>query len=73
MVTESQLTDQAVYQILLVRQQQAGIEKCALHNQRRTFATAQLDNGEDLITVKDELGHASITTTRKYDNVEMVN
>ncbi|HDC4644014.1 TPA: tyrosine-type recombinase/integrase, partial [Enterobacter cloacae] len=34
---------------------------------RRTFATAMLDNGEDLITVKDAMGHASVTTTQQYD------
>ncbi|WP_145973692.1 tyrosine-type recombinase/integrase, partial [Phytobacter massiliensis] len=32
-----------------------------------TFASAMLENGEDLITVKDALGHASVTTTQKYD------
>ena len=66
-VTESRLTDQAVYHILQVRQGQAGLEKCAPHDLRRTFATALLDNGEDLITVKDAMGHASVTTTQKYD------
>jgi len=66
-VTESRLTDQAVYHILQVRQRQAGLEKCAPHDLRRTFATALLDNGEDLITVKDAMGHASVTTTQKYD------
>lgn len=66
-VTENRLTDQAVYHILQVRQLQAGIEKCAPHDLRRTYATALLDNGEDLITVKDAMGHASVTTTQKYD------
>lgn len=66
-ITDNRLTDQAVYHILQVRQQQAGIEKCAPHDLRRTFATAMLDNGEDLITVKDAMGHASVTTTQKYD------
>lgn len=66
-VTSDRLTDQAVYHILQVRQRQAGIEKCAPHDLRRTFATAMLDNGEDLITVKDAMGHASVTTTQKYD------
>ena len=66
-VTECRLTDQAVYHILQVRQRQAGLEKCAPHDLRRTFATAMLDNGEDLITVKDAMGHASVTTTQKYD------
>lgn len=66
-LTNDRLTDQAVYHILHVRQLQAGIAKCAPHDLRRTFATAMLDNGEDLITVKDAMGHASITTTQQYD------
>ncbi|HDV8210915.1 TPA: tyrosine-type recombinase/integrase [Enterobacter hormaechei] len=66
-LTNSRLTDQAVYHILQVRQKLAGIEKCAPHDLRRTFATAMLDNGEDLITVKDAMGHASVTTTQQYD------
>ncbi|EKP2119412.1 tyrosine-type recombinase/integrase [Salmonella enterica] len=66
-MTNDRLTDQAVYHILQVRQRQAGIEKCAPHDLRRTFATAMLDNGEDLITVRDAMGHASVTTTQQYD------
>lgn len=66
-LTEERLTDQAVYHILKVRQHEAGLDRCAPHDLRRTFATALLDNGEDLITVKDAMGHASITTTQKYD------
>lgn len=66
-VTNDRLTDQAVYHILQVRQRQAGIDKCAPHDLRRTFATIMLENGEDLITVKDAMGHASITTTQQYD------
>lgn len=26
-----------------------------------------LDNGEDIVTVKDAMGHASIMTTQRYD------
>lgn len=66
-LTSDRLTDQAVYHILQKRQCQAGIAKCAPHDLRRTFATAMLDNGEDLITVKDAMGHASVTTTQQYD------
>ncbi|MCU6680560.1 tyrosine-type recombinase/integrase [Leclercia sp. H6W5] len=66
-VTLNRLTDQAVYHILQVRQGQAGIGRCSPHDLRRTFATAMLDNGEDLITVKDAMGHASVTTTQQYD------
>jgi len=66
-LTDDRLTDQAVYHILQVRQREAGLEKCAPHDLRRTFATVMLDNGEDLITVRDAMGHASVTTTQKYD------
>ncbi|MGU3430983.1 tyrosine-type recombinase/integrase [Enterobacter hormaechei] len=66
-LTNDRLTDQAVYHVLQVRQHQAGITKCAPHDLRRTFATAMLDNGEDLITVRDAMGHASVTTTQQYD------
>lgn len=66
-LTNNRLTDQAVYHILQVRQREAGIQKCAPHDLRRTFATAMLDNGEDLITVKDAMGHASVSTTQQYD------
>lgn len=66
-LTNDRLTDQAVYYVLQVRQRQAGIAKCAPHDLRRTFATAMLDNGEDLITVKDAMGHASVNTTQQYD------
>ena len=66
-LTNDRMTDQAVYHILQVRQKQANITKCAPHDLRRTFATAMLDNGEDLITVKDAMGHASVTTTHQYD------
>lgn len=34
---------------------------------QRTFATAIQDNGEVLITVKDAMGHASVTTTQQDD------
>ena len=66
-LTDERLTDQAVYHILQVRQREEGLDRCAPHDLRRTFATALLDNGEDLITVKDAMGHASVTTTQKYD------
>jgi site-specific recombinase XerD len=66
-VTLNRLTDQAIYHVLQVRQVQSGISKCSPHDLRRTFATVLLDNGEDLITVKDAMGHASVTTTQQYD------
>lgn len=66
-LTYDRLSSQAVYHILNTRRVQASIEKCAPHDLRRTFASSMLGNGEDLITVKDAMGHASLTTTQKYD------
>ncbi len=66
-VTEDRLSDQAIYHILEIRRIESGIEKFAPHDLRRTFASAMLDNGEDIVTVKDAMGHSSITTTQKYD------
>ncbi|MGL6352251.1 MAG: tyrosine-type recombinase/integrase, partial [Aeromonas sp.] len=66
-VTSDRMTDQAIYHILDTRRMEAGLDKFAPHDLRRTFASAMLDNGEDIITVKDAMGHASVATTQKYD------
>ncbi|WP_312239586.1 tyrosine-type recombinase/integrase [Pantoea sp.] len=66
-VTFQRMTPQAVYHILNQRRAESGIEECAPHDLRRTFASMMLDNGEDLIIVRDAMGHASVTTTQKYD------
>lgn len=65
-ITTDRMTGQAIHYILNQRQVQAGIEKCAPHDLRRTFATMMMDNGEDIMTVKDSLGHASVNTTQRY-------
>lgn len=66
-VTDQRLSDQAIYHLLSTRCMKAGIDMAAPHDLRRTFASLLLDQGEDIVTVKDALGHASITTTQRYD------
>lgn len=66
-VTAERLTDQAVYHILDTRRLEAGIEAFTPHDLRRSFASMMLENGEDIITVKDAMGHASVLTTQRYD------
>jgi len=66
-ITGERLSSQAVYHILRERQVQAGVKEFAPHDLRRTFASMLLANGEDIITVKDAMGHESVTTTQKYD------
>lgn len=66
-ITTHRMTDQAIYHILDSRRQESGVAKFSPHDLRRTFASTMLDNGEDIITVKDAMGHANIITTQKYD------
>ncbi len=43
----------------------AGVQ-ATVHQMRRTFATSILQNGSDLVAVRDMLGHSSIHMTLKY-------
>jgi len=44
----------------------AGIRDLRFHDLRHTFASRLIERGVDLITVKDLLGHHSVTVTQRY-------
>ncbi|WP_339373551.1 tyrosine-type recombinase/integrase [Xenorhabdus sp. KJ12.1] len=66
-VTGDRLTADAIGFIVNRVLNALNIKKFTPHDLRRTYASALLDNGEDMFTVKDALGHASVTTTQQYD------
>nr|UVN17740.1 Tyrosine recombinase XerC [Xenorhabdus vietnamensis] len=51
----------------LLKNLNSNMKEFTPHDLRRTYASSLLENGEDIFTVKDALGHASVTTTQQYD------
>jgi integrase len=66
-VLERGLSDQAIWYILDRRAEQAGLQPVRPHDMRRTTISTLLDQGVDLVTVQRIAGHASPTTTARYD------
>jgi integrase/recombinase XerD len=61
------ISSQAVYDILARRQKKAGVPHLTPHDLRRTFATNLLNEGVDIFTVQNLMGHANVDTTKHYD------
>ena len=65
-----QLTSRGVEYILSKIDEKAGTNlKLHPHTLRHTFATHLLDNGADLRTIQELLGHKSLNTTQVYTHV----
>ena len=64
---EDPLDASSVGRITKRRMQEANHESATAHDLRRTFATRLLANNVDIVTVKNMMGHANISTTAMYD------
>jgi integrase len=51
----------------------AGISGVSWHTLRHTFASRLVDRGVDIVTVKELLGHSSITVTMRYTHTNLEN
>lgn len=61
------MTKTLLYTIVRTRMGEVStLKKHSPHVLRHTFATAMLDNGADIRTIKDLMGHASIAATQVY-------
>lgn len=61
------MTPKTIYKILAKRANEAGVKSFSPHDMRRTFVSDLLDAGADITTVSKMAGHASVTTTSRYD------
>lgn len=65
------LSDKTVERVVKKYAKLAGVDPSAVspHVLRHTFCTELLRMGNDIVDVSDLMGHASISTTRRYDHI----
>ncbi len=63
-----QLSRQGLWKILKTYAREAGLQEINPNIIRHSFAAHMIDNGADLVSVQEFLGHSDITTTQLYMN-----
>ena len=66
-VQDRRMSIQGVYDAIVARAERAGVARFSPHDFRRTHIGDLLDLGADIATVSGMVGHASVTTTARYD------
>lgn len=66
-VVRERLSPQSVLRVCEKRAREAGVEGFMPHDLRRTYISTLLDRGADLSMASELAGHASPTTTKRYD------
>lgn len=66
-VRDRRLPADSVYRIVKAAAKRSAVKEFSPHDLRRTFVSGLLDAGADISVVKEMAGHASISTTVRYD------
>ena len=67
--TGRRLSERRVQQIVSNALKKAGLDGYSTHKLRHTMATLQYQNGVDIRTIQEELGHENLSTTQVYTHV----
>jgi hypothetical protein len=66
-IMRRRMDPQSVLDILRKLAKRAGVAEFSPHDLRRTFISALLDAGADIVSVQHLAGHANVSTTSRYD------
>lgn len=61
------ISSQAIYNMIVKRMKEAGLQDISPHDFRRTTISNYLDAGVDVALVAKIVGHSNVTTTARYD------